>query len=803
MSGATASGGCSPLVSPNSGNSIVSLSAQQQQMWTIEQLSGASTSTYNVPIATHLSGSTELRADLLQKALDFIAFRHESLRTAGYHLDDDGNLVGRLLPSYAGLVPITIMTHPRECADIPCCKLTEEEEEVEEDISLVQHQVDNRFASTAMSHRAQGSSGRSIVAASDDKEAAIMLDGLQKSRGSSETGVQWVTPGLDVFGGVGGSVYSNEVAEVCEEQPDLSKKPTRVSDPGNSYLTTNEEADVEESNNRQPQQGRFYVSRFAPKPWASPDISRDPPRFPETAPGSRSSPETAPGSRPSPETEPEGRPPPLLPARSSRSCGGMGNPYKTSDFLLSSENIREKPCSGPLPSSRSNYSGRVSSSGPKSMAGGEFTKSGNTSCIIERFGSHSGGLPKMRSGPRISGSGPPINKVPQACNCYKCWLEQELKEEGSRPFDLGSTSIPLLWARLISLESRGGSAAQISDDLTVGRSQLGAQVCGCEDTWRPRGRPTNTARRHSLPALNEKSPTGTYYYVLVLTMHHASFDGFSGPILASELTRVYSALSKGSSLPKDLFIPGRQYKDYTRSQKELSCSPVAEAQLAYWNKALDGAPAVLDLPLDKPRSAKLYAHPAKSLEVPISADLIKSLRSIGKAAGVSTFCVLLAGLQALLSRWCGQDDVIVGTPVAGRDQECNRNLIGYFVNTVALRAKGLVGTLPFNELLQQTNCTLQEARSNAALPFQTVAAAFNRSQTEKRSGGTGASPVMLEKVDRSWLHPELSFPGLFSSDLEAPCPSHTKVELSLEVDEQRSTLRAEYSAALFEASTVM
>ena len=202
-------------------------------------------------------------------------------------------------------------------------------------------------------------------------------------------------------------------------------------------------------------------------------------------------------------------------------------------------------------------------------------------------------------------------------------------------------------------------------------------------------------------------------WLLLLTLHHAVADGWSMGLLRRELGTLYAALSAGN--PSPLPEPPVQYADYAAWQRRWLSGEVLEGQIAYWRDQLAGAP-VLDLPTDRPRPA-LQTYRGESLLHVLPPDLSARLGALARSEGATLFMVLLAGLQALLSRLAGQDDVVVGSPVAGRVRTEVEGLIGCFLNHLALRT-GLAGNPTFRELLGRARATALEAYGHQDVPFE-------------------------------------------------------------------------------------
>ena len=207
--------------------------------------------------------------------------------------------------------------------------------------------------------------------------------------------------------------------------------------------------------------------------------------------------------------------------------------------------------------------------------------------------------------------------------------------------------------------------------------------------------------------------------IFFIKMHHIISDGWSLGVFWEEFAPLYAALEKGvtPTLP-DLPI---QYGDFAVWSREYLAPKIAQ-QSEYWTRQLAGAPALLELPTDRPRPAVQSSNGAKEV-VHFSNELLQSLDSFCKAEGSTLYMTLLAGFNALLARYTGAHDLVVGTPIAGRNRTETEDLIGFFVNTLALR-NDLSGDPTFREILGRVRTTVLEAFSNQELPFERVVAAL-------------------------------------------------------------------------------
>ncbi|MBW8873687.1 MAG: amino acid adenylation domain-containing protein [Acidobacteria bacterium] len=203
-------------------------------------------------------------------------------------------------------------------------------------------------------------------------------------------------------------------------------------------------------------------------------------------------------------------------------------------------------------------------------------------------------------------------------------------------------------------------------------------------------------------------------HAVLLTLHHIAGDGWSLGLLVREVAALYPAFAAGrpSPLPE---LPV-QYADYAVWQRSWLHGEVLEQEIDWWRRQLAGLPPLLELPTDRPRPA-VQSHRGATRPVRLPADLVRLAEALGRHEGATLFMVLLASFQALLARTSGQDDLAVGSPVAGRTHRELEPLIGFFVNTLVLRG-GLAGTPTFRELLGQVRETALAAYLHQDVPFE-------------------------------------------------------------------------------------
>ena len=207
---------------------------------------------------------------------------------------------------------------------------------------------------------------------------------------------------------------------------------------------------------------------------------------------------------------------------------------------------------------------------------------------------------------------------------------------------------------------------------------------------------------------------------LLLTMHHIVSDGWSMGVLFRELNALYDAFSKGH--PSPLVELPVQYADFAQWQRQQLRGERLEKQLAYWKKQLENVPTQ-QLPTDRQRSTLRTDNGARRHFV-LSDNLSAALKSLSNRYGVTLFMVLLAAYQTLLQRSTGQNDIVVGAPVAGRNNREIEGLIGFFLNMLVLRTD-LTGDPTFPELLARVRKICLEAYSHQDLPFEKLVEELN------------------------------------------------------------------------------
>ncbi len=205
---------------------------------------------------------------------------------------------------------------------------------------------------------------------------------------------------------------------------------------------------------------------------------------------------------------------------------------------------------------------------------------------------------------------------------------------------------------------------------------------------------------------------------LLFALHHIAGDGWSIELLLGEVRALYAALRAGR--PSPLPPLPVQYRDYARWQRAWLAGETLAAELASWRAALAGAPEALELPADRPRPP-LQSHRGGEISLDLPAPEAAALDRLGRRFGATRFMVLLAGFAALLARSSGQEEVVVGTPIANRARLETERLIGFFVNTLALRvslARGAAGEPSGGEVLARVRAAALAAYAHQDLPFE-------------------------------------------------------------------------------------
>ncbi|MFI2215230.1 condensation domain-containing protein, partial [Streptomyces sp. NPDC020141] len=279
---------------------------------------------------------------------------------------------------------------------------------------------------------------------------------------------------------------------------------------------------------------------------------------------------------------------------------------------------------------------------------------------------------------------------------------------------------------------------------------------------------------------------------LALHLHHIVVDGWSMDVLWKELSALYDAYAAG--LPSPLPPPAIQYADYAAWQNAwLESEPVRE-QLRYWTGALAGAPESPVLP-SRPRP-KVRSGRGRTHRFTVPAETAEALGAVGRAHGATPFMVFLTAFHVLLARYTGGSDIVTGSPVAGRVRPESEELIGFFVNAMALRLRWS-GDPAFSELLARARATVLDAQRHQDIPFDRVVEELGPERDLSRN------PVfqIFFAYNAADDHPT---PAGWSVERADTDPGLARFDLELELEEGPEGVRGAlcYSTDLFEPSTV-
>ena len=286
---------------------------------------------------------------------------------------------------------------------------------------------------------------------------------------------------------------------------------------------------------------------------------------------------------------------------------------------------------------------------------------------------------------------------------------------------------------------------------------------------------------------------GPAEHLLVLTVHHIACDGYSAEILAREVSAAYAAVRAGRD--PDLPALPVQYGDFAEWQRASLTGELRRARLDHWTSVLDGAPPALELPADHPRPA-VFRNRGTTERVQLDPELTGWLRQTAAENKVTTFTTVLAGLAVMLHCYTGQDDIVIGTPVAGRAEPQLENLIGFFANTLVLRIS-LAGDPSVWELLERVHAACLDAFEHQDLPFEQL---VEHLRPERDLSRTPLFQVMLAAQGDPLR--EVRLPGLDATPYPVDNPS-ARCDLTVLLREGASTVACalEYNRDLFEPAT--
>jgi amino acid adenylation domain-containing protein len=287
---------------------------------------------------------------------------------------------------------------------------------------------------------------------------------------------------------------------------------------------------------------------------------------------------------------------------------------------------------------------------------------------------------------------------------------------------------------------------------------------------------------------------GENEYVLLILIHHIVADGWSVGVLMRELTELYDAYSQDrlASLP-ELKI---QYADYVMWQRELLESEEMKRQLAYWKRQLGGHLPVLELPSDYPRPAA-PSHRGATERFRINQEITKKLKALGQQEGATLFMLMTAALNVLLHRYTGQEDIMVGMPIANRARREFEPLIGCFVNTLALRMT-VAGGETFRHLLRTARQVMLDASANQDVPFEKL---VEELQPDRSLSHTPIFQVMIASQNSPQRATKMGELTLHQIEVDT---GTAKFDLLVFVEEDGQGLKCsfEYSSEIFDGGRI-
>ena len=285
--------------------------------------------------------------------------------------------------------------------------------------------------------------------------------------------------------------------------------------------------------------------------------------------------------------------------------------------------------------------------------------------------------------------------------------------------------------------------------------------------------------------------------VLLLTMHHIIADGWSIGVMIDEIGKLYESFLNGEPSPlPELAI---QYADYAQWQSEYLQGEVLESQLGYWKKQLADVP-VLVLPTDRPRPVA-QSYKGGHVHFELSKNATSALQAISRECSATLFMTLLSTFSVLLHRYTSQEDICIGSPIANRSRPEVGGLIGFFVNTLALRVD-FSGDPSFKELLARVKSMALDAYVYQETPFERVVDSLGITRSSSHSPLVQVM-FSMETGPLGTSDLPLDLPGI-SAELEVVENNTSKFDLSLDVTEFDGTLQGEfeYNSDLFDRSTV-
>jgi len=283
-------------------------------------------------------------------------------------------------------------------------------------------------------------------------------------------------------------------------------------------------------------------------------------------------------------------------------------------------------------------------------------------------------------------------------------------------------------------------------------------------------------------------------HILLVTLHHIASDGWSSSIMVTEFMDLYTSIEQGkSSTLKPISI---QYADYAIWQREYLSGPILDAKLNYWKEKLkDVSP--IEMPTDKIRPA-IQSIRGASKGFKIDKEISDKLNLLNKDSGTTMFITMLSALNVLLYRYSSQEDICIGTPVAGRPQQELEDIIGYFINTIALRNE-VKGNYNFIELLEKVKTSTLEAYKYQDVPFEKVIETLVKERDLSRS-------AIFQVLFVFQNTPEIPLVRIGDVEIskEQPIQSTVKFELTFSLAETSEGMRGaiQYCTDLYESDSI-
>lgn len=309
------------------------------------------------------------------------------------------------------------------------------------------------------------------------------------------------------------------------------------------------------------------------------------------------------------------------------------------------------------------------------------------------------------------------------------------------------------------------------------------------------GRPFNLAQDPLLRAMLLR--IAEQESILVFTTHHVAFDEWSAGVFIKELAALYEAFCKDQ--PSPLPDAPIQYADYAAWQRQWLQSEAFQTQLSYWKQQLAGTVPVLELPTDRPRSINQKSRAAKQVWTCPKA-LSDSLRALSRQEGVTPFILLLTAFKVLLYRYTGQEDVVVGSPIANRQRRELEEMLGFFVNILVLRSN-LSGDLTFREALSRVREVVLKAYANQDVPFDKL---IQELQPERDPSRGQPLFSIFFSLQNALVRETTQIEGLEISSFPIKSDEETFEDLNFLVTDKETGIGflVEYNADLFEAETI-